>query len=97
MSKFRPINAPSPMTKEHFSVGSIFYLSKNERFLVVADNSISSVFLVSLETFTRTKNAAVKVLDINWITEEEARAICNLANTNAAFSDFDFNEKGLKN
>ena len=94
MSKFKPNNEPSPLSVIHLGVGSYISCSNYEKWLLVSDIS-NYISLVSLKDFRRTKDS-IKVNDINWISEEEARSICNLTKANAAFCDFEFDTRGIK-
>lgn len=83
----------SPLIESNFSVGSTLRGGPNDTYFVVKVDD-KTVHLVSGQTF-QLIGKAVSVVDPNWLTTDEARAIASQV-PGYAFSDFDCNAKGLK-
>ena len=89
---FRPENESREFTQ--FGVGSII-IGGRSRYLVCSqfDNFL---FLLDLKTFREASDGAVEVTDVNFITENEARALVHSLSDGGAFSDYNYDSKGLK-
>ena len=85
----------SGMSYEKLGVGSIIEGDNRIQFLIVGANTESSVQILNLKTMVLSDNS-VPVQDINFLSTNEARVLCNYVESSWTFSDFDFNSKGLK-
>jgi hypothetical protein len=83
----------SKMQPDQFGVGSIFEADRSNRYVVVSEGPC--VRILNLNTFEVSTNW-VSVEDVNFLTQDEARKVVNLADLNFTFSDFDFNPSGIK-
>lgn len=91
MSIFK-VNNQTPMDVKNFGVGSIIELP-NESYLLI-DLDSGSVGLVNMTTFKYVENSKTLVLDVNFLTEDEAKRL--VGRFTDAFSDFNFNAAGIK-
>ncbi len=83
----------SKIDPTHFGVGSVVVGSHKEYWLVVGSNKV--VRLLNLSTYQLSKDGST-VEDINFISSDEAREICNLTEEHFAFSDYTLDAEGLK-
>lgn len=90
---FRPENESREFTQ--FGVGSIITVGPRERYLVCSQYD-DSLFLLDLKTFKRATADTRAVADVSHITENEARALVHSLSEGAAFSDYTYDAKGLK-
>lgn len=86
----------SPMSPQNFGVGSIIDAYGSGKFLVVADQVDDVVYLVRLKDMMALPGQ-IGVMDINHLSESEARELVELTQLNYTFSDFTLDSKGIKN
>ena len=92
MSMFR--KPPSAgLSPEHFGAGQI--LVGDYKYLLVGGIGAECIILINLQSMQQLQGF-VQVEDINQISQEEARKVCDLTKLNWTFSDFDFDTKGIK-
>lgn len=84
----------SAMDKTKMGVGSIVNGYTSGRWLIVADGG-QSINLLSLSTFALSGKATV-VEDIHHISSDEMYSVLDTMKLNMAFSDYDFDPKGMK-
>lgn len=82
----------SKIDPEHFGSGSVIVLSK-EKWLVVHSNNF--VYALNLRTFEMTDDG-VEVEDVYFMSESEARELCDLCDNSCTYSDFTLNAEGVK-
>lgn len=84
----------SKMCADQFGVGSTMKAGDQGPWLVVKISHIR-IGLIHLPSMTLIEDDVV-VEDVNFVSVEEARKLCNLANHNFTFTDFDMDSKGYK-
>lgn len=82
------------MDKTKMGVGSIVNGYTCGRWLIVADGD-QSINLLSLSTF-KLAGDVTHVEDIHHVSSDELYAALNTMKLNMAFSDYDFDPKGMK-
>ena len=94
MTNFRDKASKSKLSKSNYGAGSFLVGECGQKWLLVstADNCIKLLDLTTMELL----DGHVKVDDVNWVTEDDMRKICQLTNLNWTISDYDFDIKGLK-
>lgn len=94
-------NENSEISEKKFGVGSIIDCSSNGKYAVIGTISSTHkcVGLLNLQTFVLEYAPGLRVGDLNFLTESEARQLidCTIGKTlNWTFTDFDLNAKGMK-
>lgn len=92
MSMFRnPLQVG--LSPEHFGAGQILF--GDYKYLVVGGIGAECIILINLQSMQQLQGF-VSVENINQLSQEEARKVCDLTKLNWAFSDFDFDARGIK-
>ena len=89
-------NAMSEMHITKFGAGSIIEASGGEEyFLVIGYEELNTISLVNMKTWRRV-GCTIKVEDINFLTRQEAEALCKQTGYQHTFSDYSLYPAGLK-
>lgn len=92
MSMFRPITNQTEMVLDHFGVGSTISEPRIQYLVVAAADNV--IALLNLNTML-IYGQEVVVEDLNYLKEDEVRELVR-NNLSDAFSDYDYDPRGLK-
>lgn len=89
--------APSKMSPDTFGIGSTISAGKGHNWLVILSpgTKTNEVTLVNLQDMT-VSCLVVQVEDVHYLTEQDARNLVTIANSNWTFSDFECHSVGYK-
>lgn len=88
--------APSKMSPDVFGIGSTISAGKGHNWLVVMPpGTTNEVTLVNLQDMG-VSELRLHVEDVHYLTEQEARDLVYIANSNWTFSDFECHSVGYK-
>ena len=86
----------SVMSVENFGIGSTITAGPQYLWLVIRSyDKLDSITLLNMRTMVPS-NKLLQVVDIHYLTEEEARKLADMANPEWAFTDFDCHAMGFK-
>lgn len=92
MSMFRPKTNQTEMVYDHFGIGSTISEPRIQYLVVAAADNV--IALLNLNTMW-IYGQEVVVEDLNYLKEDEVRELVRM-NLSDAFSDYDYDPRGLK-